>query len=102
MTKFFDLDDAFIGIAVLQLVFILDKIRGTTHWSWWWVTSPLWITTIVVTVIISLMTWAILRNENNTQRESEDGKKVADEQGASAGSATVPVIGMETAQGEPA
>lgn len=25
-------------------IFFLLKITGTVNWSWWWVTSPLWIT----------------------------------------------------------
>jgi len=33
-----------IGIGmVLFIVFLVLKLTGTINWSWWWVTSPLWI-----------------------------------------------------------
>ena len=28
---------------LLFLVFLVLKLCGVTAWSWWWVTSPLWI-----------------------------------------------------------
>lgn len=34
------------GIGVLGtlfLVFLVLKLTGNIDWSWWWVTSPLWI-----------------------------------------------------------
>ena len=30
--------------AVLFIVFLVLKLTGNIDWSWWWVTSPLWIT----------------------------------------------------------
>jgi hypothetical protein len=33
-----------IGITgVLFVVFLVLKLTGNIDWSWWWVTSPLWI-----------------------------------------------------------
>ena len=33
-----------IGIGmILFIVFLILKLTGTIDWSWWWVTSPLWI-----------------------------------------------------------
>lgn len=29
--------------AVLFIVFLVLKLTGNIEWSWWWVTSPLWI-----------------------------------------------------------
>ena len=29
--------------AVLFIVFLILKLTGNIDWSWWWVTSPLWI-----------------------------------------------------------
>ena len=32
------------GIAfILFIVFLILKLTGVIAWSWWWVTSPLWI-----------------------------------------------------------
>jgi hypothetical protein len=44
--------------TVLFLVFLVLKLTGNIDWSWWWVTSPLWIPItlgIVVVGIISLI-----------------------------------------------
>jgi len=33
-----------IGLGViLFLIFMTLKLTGNIDWSWWWVTSPLWI-----------------------------------------------------------
>ena len=33
-----------IGLGgVLFVVFLVLKLTGHIDWSWWWVTSPLWI-----------------------------------------------------------
>lgn len=33
-----------IGLTgVLFVVFLVLKLTGNINWSWWWVTSPLWI-----------------------------------------------------------
>jgi len=49
--------------AVLFIVFLVLKLTGNITWSWWWVTSPLWIPfligiglvlTILIGVIIAL------------------------------------------------
>jgi hypothetical protein len=37
--------------GVLFIVFLVLKLTGNINWSWWWVTSPLWIPLgIVLTV----------------------------------------------------
>ncbi|PZE66918.1 hypothetical protein [Curtobacterium sp. MCBD17_021] len=41
-------------VGLLTIVFIVLKLTGAIAWSWWWVLSPLWISTglaIVVFVI---------------------------------------------------
>jgi len=33
-----------IGLTgILFIVFLILKLTGNIDWSWWWVTSPLWI-----------------------------------------------------------
>lgn len=33
-----------IGLdIILFIVFLILKLTGEIDWSWWWVTSPLWI-----------------------------------------------------------
>lgn len=43
--------------GLLTIVFIILKLCGIITWSWWWVLSPLWISTIlwVIVVVIVLL-----------------------------------------------
>jgi hypothetical protein len=41
--------------TVLFLVFLVLKLTGNIDWSWWWVTSPLWIPLTLGVVIISII-----------------------------------------------
>jgi len=36
---------------ILFVVFLTLKLSGAIDWSWWWVTSPLWIPVLVWVVI---------------------------------------------------
>ncbi|MGI9492495.1 MAG: hypothetical protein ACR2QF_08860 [Geminicoccaceae bacterium] len=38
-------------IGLLTIVFIVLKLTEYIDWSWWWVLSPIWITTIIVVLI---------------------------------------------------
>ena len=45
-----------MGIGmVLFIVFLILKLTGTIDWSWWWVTSPLWIPLALGGVIIGII-----------------------------------------------
>jgi hypothetical protein len=45
------------GISLLGLtflVFLVMKLAGigqVANWSWWWVTSPLWLPLIIITIL---------------------------------------------------
>ncbi|MCM1337731.1 MAG: hypothetical protein NC187_08135 [Candidatus Amulumruptor caecigallinarius] len=41
--------------VVVFLVFLILKLTDLIEWSWWWVTSPLWIVAglIILTALIS-------------------------------------------------
>jgi hypothetical protein len=41
--------------TVLFLVFLVLKLTGNIDWSWWWVTSPLWIPLALGAVIIGII-----------------------------------------------
>jgi hypothetical protein len=41
--------------TVLFLVFLVLKLTGNIGWSWWWVTSPLWIPITLGAVIIGVV-----------------------------------------------
>ena len=44
-----------IGLdIILFVVFLILKLTGDIDWSWWWVTSPLWIPVAIGIVFIVL------------------------------------------------
>jgi len=44
--------------GLLTILFILLKLTGYIHWSWWWVLSPIWISLVLFVVIgIPLVLW---------------------------------------------
>ena len=50
-----------VGMLIPVLVFIVFltlKCAGVISWSWWWVTSPLWIVAAIV-VLLSLIYVAV-------------------------------------------
>ena len=50
-----------IGIAeALFLVFLTLKLTDNIDWSWWWVTSPLWIPLAIFVVVMGVGILGIL------------------------------------------
>lgn len=48
--------------TILLVQFIVLKLIGVIHWSWWWVLSPLWISVglvgvvfIVATIVVAIL-----------------------------------------------
>ena len=39
-------------LTILFVVFLVLKLTGNINWSWWWVTSPLWIPVAAVFILI--------------------------------------------------
>lgn len=39
--------------TVLFIVFLILKLTHTIDWSWWWVTSPLWIPLVIILLILA-------------------------------------------------
>lgn len=45
-----------VGICgVMFIVFLVLKLVGTIDWSWWWITSPLWIPFGVLLIVMGLI-----------------------------------------------
>jgi hypothetical protein len=43
-------------LTILFVIFLVLKLTGNIDWSWWWVTSPLWIPLVLLfTTIIGVM-----------------------------------------------
>lgn len=50
-----------IGLTgVLFVVFLVLKLTGNIDWSWWWVTSPLWIPLALVVCIFLVALFIIM------------------------------------------
>lgn len=50
-----------IGLpAILFIVFLILKLTDNIDWSWWWVTSPLWIPFAVVFGVIAIFLFIFL------------------------------------------
>ena len=44
-----------LGLPVIVfIVFLILKLTGLIDWSWWWVTSPLWIIFVIIGVVTLL------------------------------------------------
>jgi hypothetical protein len=41
--------------TILFLIFLILKLTNYIDWSWWWVTSPLWISVIFVILIVLIV-----------------------------------------------
>jgi len=41
--------------TVLFLVFLVLKLTGNIDWSWWWVTSPLWIPITLGVIVLCVI-----------------------------------------------
>ena len=41
--------------TILFLIFLVLKLTNYIDWSWWWVTSPLWISAILVILIFLIL-----------------------------------------------
>ncbi len=42
-------------IGTLFLIFLVLKLTGLVHWSWWWVAAPLWLPLAAVLVFSILL-----------------------------------------------
>jgi ABC-type nickel/cobalt efflux system permease component RcnA len=41
-------------VGVLQITFVVLKLCKVIDWSWWWVLSPIWIST-ALTILVALI-----------------------------------------------
>jgi hypothetical protein len=42
-------------LTILFVVFLTLKLTGNIDWSWWWVTSPLWLPLAILFAIINVL-----------------------------------------------
>jgi uncharacterized protein (DUF983 family) len=41
--------------SLLLVAFIVLKLTHVIAWSWWWVLSPLWVSTAIVLLVLGIM-----------------------------------------------
>ena len=51
----YNMSNGFSFGTLLFLVFLILQLTKTIDWSWWWVTSPLWLPWSIVGGIILLL-----------------------------------------------
>ena len=62
------------GIGFFQILFVtflVLKLAGIIHWSWWWVTAPLWIPWAIIgslLVILAILMIAVRRAEKRLKK----------------------------------
>jgi hypothetical protein len=50
-----------IGLTgVLFVVFLVLKLTGNINWSWWWVTSPLWIPVVFLLSVFFIILFVVI------------------------------------------
>ncbi len=50
-----------IGLTgVLFVVFLVLKLTGNIDWSWWWVTSPIWIPVALAFLFLIILMFVVI------------------------------------------
>jgi membrane protein YdbS with pleckstrin-like domain len=74
-----------MNLAIITLtsfvMFVILKVGGIIDWSWWWVTSPLWIAVIlnilaVLGIYLSFMVLKrlVVKIQKDLEKQKEDNK----------------------------
>ena len=61
-------------VGLLTIVFIVLKLLGKITWSWWWVLSPLWISTGLVILIFLGVFLGVIISVNNEEKKEKRRK----------------------------
>jgi hypothetical protein len=61
-------DESAYGV-ILFVVFLILKLTSNIDWSWWWVTSPLWIPLVIVLPItlVDISIQSLIRKKTKTK-----------------------------------
>jgi hypothetical protein len=68
--------------GVLFIIFLILKLTGNIDWSWWWVTSPLWIplalglSIVCVAIVIVIVALIFGASIDDIKEKSEYFKKI--------------------------
>ena len=60
-------------VGLLTIAFIVLKLLNVITWSWWWVLSPIWISTgLAILVLLGIFLWAIISVNNAEKKEKRN------------------------------
>lgn len=48
-------------LVIIGILFLVLKLIGVIHWSWFWVLSPFWILALIWIIFLGGLTWFIAR-----------------------------------------
>ena len=51
-------------VGALTIAFVVLKLMKIIDWSWWWVLSPLWISTLVAIAVVAVVFLVVRRTED--------------------------------------
>lgn len=60
---------------IVFLIFLILKLAGigiVSNWSWWWVTSPIWVTIIIRITIYSIVFYFLLKKKQQREQSSRN------------------------------
>ena len=62
-------------LTVMFIVFLTLKLTGNIDWSWWWVTSPLWLPLVLVFgLVILLLIFGIILLHRGRKKQKPNQK----------------------------
>lgn len=62
--------------TVLFLIFLVLKLCNVIDWSWWWVTSPLWISAIIIVLLfVGIFVYYYIEERNFFRLKIKNGGK---------------------------
>ena len=64
--------------GLLTIAFIILKLCNVINWSWWWVLSPLWISTglaLIILIIILIVSFIVCTVEERKYNKHWGNKK---------------------------
>lgn len=51
------------GSFLVGLLFLTLKLTGHIGWSWWWVTAPFWLPSVLVALILAVTAVVVVARE---------------------------------------
>ena len=58
-------------LTILFIVFLILKLTGNIDWSWWWVTSPLWLPVALLFAILGIAFIGIIIYSRGIKQEKQ-------------------------------